>query len=96
MLSLGSCIDLNTLIDDLRELLDLLNCLLVFLFHLTYYLQWSMLLTEDSVVALSINSLNLKEIIGSSSTLYVERDHASGVLTLDAGSCIALTTDDAL
>ena len=96
MLSLRSCIDLNTLIDDLRELLDLLNSLLILLFHLTYYLQWPVLLTEDSIVALPVDPLNFEEIAGSSSTLYVERNHASGMLALDAGSRISLSTYDAL
>ena len=55
-----------------------------------------MLLTEDTIVALTVNAFDLKKVVGSASTLNMEGYHASAVLTLNAGTAVALATDYAL
>jgi len=54
------------------------------------------LFTEDTIVALSVDSFNFEEIIGPSRALYMERDHAPAMLALDAGATVPFTTDYAL
>ena len=82
-------------VNNFAELVQFLHSLLVFLFHLPYDLERSMLLTEDPVGALTVNTFHLKEVVGSSGALNVERDHAATVIALDA-STLALPADDTL
>ena len=55
-----------------------------------------MLFAKHSIVALSINSFDLKEVVCSSSAFDMEGNHASRVLALDAGTAIPLPTNNAL
>jgi hypothetical protein len=51
--------------------------------------------TENSVIPLSFDALNLHKVVATASALYVERNHAFAVLTLYA-SALFDTTYDAL
>ena len=55
-----------------------------------------MLLAEDAVVAFAVDAFDLEEVVGPPSALNVERNHATGVLALDASTTMPFTADDAL
>ena len=95
LLALGTGVSVHTSVNKLAEFLDFLESLLVFLLHLAHNLQRSVLLAEHTVVALSVHTLHLQEVVCATSTLDVERDHTSRVLALNARA-ISLATDDAL
>ena len=91
-----SSVDLVASLNDFAELNHLVQCLLVLLLQLPDDLEGPMLLAEDTIDSFPVDPLHLKEVIGSSGTLDMERDHAPWILALDAGACMFLTTDDAL
>jgi len=55
-----------------------------------------MLLAEYAIVALSVDALDLQEVVRTPSTLDMERDHAAGVLALDTSALVTLSANDAL
>ena len=95
LLDFGPGIGVHASVNNFAELVQFLHSLLVFLFHLPNDLERSMLLTEHPVGALTINALHLKEVVGSSGALNVERDHAATIVALDA-SALTLPADDTL
>ena len=89
---------LHALVDDLGEFVHLVQGLLVFLLQLPHYFERAMLFAEDAVELLTVNPLNLQEVICTPCTLNMERDLTPGVLALDAGAIFQalLATDYAL
>ena len=63
---------LQASIDHLAELVDFIERLFVFFLHLTHDLEWTMLLAEYSVVALTVDPFNFEEVVGSASALNME------------------------
>ena len=55
-----------------------------------------MLLTENFIATLSLYSINLKEVVGPSRTLNMERYHALAVLALDASTFVLHSTNNTL
>lgn len=55
-----------------------------------------MFFTKNSVVSFPVNSLDIKEVIGSTSTLDVEGNHAFGVLALNTSTVILSAANNAL
>lgn len=96
LLDLSTSISLHASIDQFAKLLDLLQRLLILFFHFTNDLEWSMLLAEDTIVALSVDALDFKEVVRTACTFDVERNHAASMLALDAGTLITFSTNDAL
>ena len=95
LLAFSTGISVHASVNKLAELLDLFESLLVFLFHLAHDLQRSVLLAEYAIVALSVHTLHLQEVVRATCTFDMERDHASRVLALNARA-ISFATDNAL
>jgi hypothetical protein len=95
-LEVTSSVDLHAFVDDFAELLNLIKSLSILLFKLFDNFERPVLLAEDPVVALAIDSLHLKEVVGPPRALNMERDHTLWVLALDACSAILAPAYDAL
>jgi hypothetical protein len=93
---LDTVIDFQTLFDDSRKLVNLIDSLPITFLLLLDYFEGTVLLTEYSVAALSLHSIHLEEVVGPSSTLDMERNHALAMLALDAGALILHSTNDTL
>ena len=93
---MDSVIDFQTLFDHSRKLVNLIDSLSISFLLLLNNFEGTVLLTKYSVAALSLYSIHLKEVVGPSSTLYMERNHALAMLALDAGALILHSANNTL